>query len=235
MKFNKMFFFVILSIIAQRLIINIYLPESNIFSFLNGIPFGTNFKYLNTYMLSWIIFILSTLSYFSGNLTKLLNGYGKLLIIRNYSKTKLILCEISKLYLMLFLFIIIQFFVFWNPNISFYSNDMYSILLMSLLYFFTVIILILIQFFLELFISAEISTICIYIYTVFSVIFYNIIYINNPNLNLFYYILIPNLAMSYRNGLIDNNFNLVNLIVLILYQFLLILFSIIKIRKTELF
>ena len=95
--------------------------------------------------------------------------------------------------------------------------------------------LILIQFFLELFISAEISTICIYIYTVFSVIFYNIIYINNPNLNLFYYILIPNLAMSYRNGLIDNNFNLVNLIVLILYQFLLILFSIIKIRKTELF
>lgn len=117
------------------------------------------------YLLIPLLFILFSTS---GSVYEITHGYGKLLIIRNYSKTKLMLRKILKTIITVLLIVCVQCLVFWpfNGQLSPVSDGMAESLLM---YFVILLALIMLQHLLEFYFSTQIVNLSLFIYCFISV------------------------------------------------------------------
>lgn len=135
--------------------------------FENGFMIGLDKKDIgfgvSTSILPLLITVCFILFFTSGTVEKLTHGYGKLLIVRDYSKTLLILKRFLKNCLTIVCIVIFQLliFLFVNNYLTPVENGMLKAVLM---YFLILNALVLMQCFLEMYIPAYIVNIVIFIY-----------------------------------------------------------------------
>lgn len=235
MKNNLLIFFPIISIIIQRIIY--YFEDSQfLFPFLCGVPITQNTMVHNLHLLKWYLPIFFIINYFCGRLEEMLSGYGKLLIVRKYSKNKLLLKKILNLKIELFLFVLFQISVFFIFPTGFKAMFIGKAIVMLIMYFIFLEVIILVQFYCEFFIKPQVANIFINIFIILSIITTNTLY-NTKLLECIRYFLISNFAMGFRNGLI--NIKIVHYshaaIIFLSTEITLIILSIIKLRKIDLY
>lgn len=135
--------------------------------FENGFMIGLDKEYIGFGVLTSIVplvFPVCFILFFtSGTVENLTHGYGKLLIVRDYSKTLLILKRFLKNCLTIVCIVIFQLliFLFVNNYLTPVENGMLKAVLM---YFLILNALVLMQCFLEMYIPAYIVNIVIFIY-----------------------------------------------------------------------
>lgn len=237
MKNKLLIFFTIVSIIIQRVLYTLDCNEYLI-PFLYGVPISTNSIVHNLQLIKWYVPIFFIINYFSGSLDELLNGYGILMIIRKYNKTKLLLKKILTLKVVLIFFVLFQIITFIFFPYGFKYESIEKIIIMLLMYFLFLQTMILLQFYLEFFLSPQIANIAINIFIILSIILTNTLY-NTKVLNLFKYLFFSNLGMGFRNGIIDSQSTIIHysygIIILLLLNSTLIVLSINKLRKKDLY
>ncbi|MDO5411487.1 MAG: DUF2705 family protein [Lachnospiraceae bacterium] len=107
--------------------------------------------------------------YFSGWYTDYVEGYGRLLIIRNYSRTRMILNQCCRMavHLILFQLIITAVYHWHQQGFTPFSG---SLLQIETGYFITIYVLLLFQFFLETWMPVQIASLITNLYLISSVI-----------------------------------------------------------------
>lgn len=195
-------------------------------------PFnGIVTTYVVVSMLPLMLPIFFILFFTSGSVQNLINGYGKLLIIRNYSKTVLILKQSLNNCIKLICIIFFQLLLFLliNKNLLSVENGMIKSLLM---YFFTLNALILIQSLLEIYIPAHIVNIVIFIYCFFSYFLVQTV-LHTPVAKI---ILFPCLMFGMQNGATDSeNTYYFYFAAIIVINLLILSFIIRKFKKVDIF
>lgn len=144
-----------------------YMQDINSQSFVIGFPDGLN-EFSNLILL-FILFapLVIIFFFFSGSLQDLTNGYGKLVIIRNYSKNILLMKVIFKSLIETFFIISIQTFesyMFRTQNIFFDLSFIKSLCV----YFVTVFSLVVMEMLIELNTDAQYACLAVIIYTFVS-------------------------------------------------------------------
>lgn len=180
------------------------------------------------YLLVPLIFIIFMVS---GSIHNLTHGYGKLLIIRHYSKTKLFLENLLKNVLTvagITAFQTLLYIPFNNIMLSL-KGGLVQVLLM---YFLVLNLIVMMQGVLELFIAPHIANIVLFIYSYISCYFVQMF-----SLNLFFRILLfPCLLFGTLNSsVIFDNAYFIYLISTITISIILILIGIYKFKRTEIF
>lgn len=176
---------------------------------------------------SFILFI------FSGSVSNITNGYGKLLIVRNYSKTKLILKQCLINSTILIFLVLFQCVAFWFFN-KFLLPVENGMLQSILLYYVILCGVIMLQCLLELFFSAQIASIILFIYCFVS---YYIAQVATSTENYIIKVLLfPCLMFGMQNGATDaNNIYYFYLIAGLLLNLLFIIICIRKFKKIDIF
>lgn len=109
---------------------------------------------------------------------------------------------------------------------------------MVLMYYFFLEAIILIQFYLEFFVKPQIANIAVNIFMILSIILTNTFY-NSKLINFLKYVFIPNLGMGFRNGTVNNEFTVIHysygIIIILLLNLTLIVLSINKLRRKDLY
>lgn len=175
-----------------------------------------------------IVFILF---FFGGTMQEITQGYGKLLIIRSYSKTKLILKRLFRNSGLLLLMILFQcaVFLFINSSLIQVETGMLQSLIM---YFIILHSIIMLQSFLELYIIAQNASIILLIYSFAS---YYIVQVTEEN-TFIKILLFPSLMFGMQNGAIGgNSIYYIYLTTGILLNFLLMILCIQKFKKIDIF
>ncbi|MFY9197773.1 MAG: DUF2705 family protein [Acutalibacteraceae bacterium] len=233
LKNNKNYMFVVISIMIQKLLLDMTNMEYYGYYFLSGVPITANYAIHNLCLALWFFPVYFILQVSSGKLYNLFHGYGTLLIVRNYSKLTLICKHIFKLFFDMLIVLIFQVIVI-NINNPYISNvKTTDIIRMIIIYFFTFIVLLLIQTYLELYIEHNIATLIINIYIVLSVMMSNIITLNNF-VHLLNYFFIPCYGMGFRNGIIESNYEVIfynNAITILIFLIFTITYMIYKKMK----
>ncbi|WP_430980841.1 DUF2705 family protein [Terribacillus saccharophilus] len=170
--------------------------------FLLGIPGETEY----TLFIFWYFVFVSISFYFSGEVSELLSGYGKYVIIRNYHKGKwisrryllaLLRLTIFPLILMLVAFIVSVLSSEEMENYYLTTEIIISFVIYCLVY----CNLIFLQLYLEMFITPQIALLIVNIYVIVSVLLGGLIIKFEKGMFLMP-ILIPNISMSLRRDYI---------------------------------
>lgn len=175
-----------------------------------------------------VVFILL---FFSGTTQEITQDYGKLLIIRNYSKTKLILKRLFKNSVMLSIIVLLQcaVFLFINSSLIQVENGMLKSLVM---YFIILNSMIMLQSLLELYIAAQSASVILLVYSFAS---YYIVQITEENVIL-KILLFPCLMFGMQNGAVNcENIYYIYLTTGVLMNFFLIMLCIRKFKRTDIF
>lgn len=237
MKNKLLIFFIIISIIIQKML---YVLDSNdyLISFLYGVPVVSSSIVHNLQLIKWYVPIFFIINYFSGSLDEILNGYGIVLIIRKRNKTELLLKKILTLKITLVFFVLFQIFIFIFLPYGFKYESIEKTIIMVLMYYFFLEAIILIQFYLEFFVKPQIANIAVNIFMILSIILTNTFY-NSKLINFLKYVFIPNLGMGFRNGTVNNEFTVIHysygIIIILLLNLTLIVLSINKLRRKDLY
>ena len=175
--------------------------------------------------ITFIIFLLS------GSVERLKSGYGKLLIIRNYSKTKLYLKNFIKNNIIILIIVFFQTVLYSSVHTMFKSSNG-NIFKSIVIYYVVLSLIITIQCILELITMPHIANIIIFIYCYVSCFVAQI----TPN-NIFVKILMfPCLLFGMQNGAIQgNDLYFVFLSVSIFLNTIITLLAILKFKKTDIF
>ncbi|MEG0909557.1 MAG: DUF2705 family protein [Bacilli bacterium] len=208
LKNNKNFLFVIVAIIIQKILLDITNIEYYGYYFLGGVPTSSNYSLHNLSLAIWFFPVYFILQVSSGKLHNLFYGYGTLLIVRNYSKLKLICKHVLKLFFDMFVVLIFQVIVININNPYINNTNTTDLLKMITIYFFTLIVLLLIQTYFELYIEHNIATLIVNTYIVLSVMISNIIALNKLP-KLLNYFFIPCYGMGFRNNIIKSDYEVV--------------------------
>jgi hypothetical protein len=178
------------------------------------------------------------LFYFSGNAREITTGYGKLWLIRSYSRERLYLKNAILSAAKLACIVIGQMIIFLICDGTW--NNLSSIKLIQVIvtYFVGVWTLIQLQFLLELFMDASISNIFVNIFFVVSLIIGNSVLINH-DLSWIGVMLFPNMLFGMRSGIIYQKNIYVRYEASITYVVILLvvlnIISIIKYKKTDIY
>ena len=170
------------------------------------------------------------LFYFSGNAREITTGYGKLWLIRSYSRERLYLKNAILSAAKLACIVIGQTIIFLICDGTW--NDLSSIKLIQVIvtYFVGVWTLIQLQFLLELFMDASISNIFVNVFLAVSLI------IGNSRIGV---MLFPNMLFGTRSGIIYQKNIYVRYETSIIYVIILLvvlnIISIIKYKKTDIY
>lgn len=153
----------------------------------------------------WYIFFVCLSLFFSGNISEKLNGFGKYMLIRNYSKTKILLDQYLSIALKLLGFIVFQILVFYiMVSVLQRSLDLTATFLQIgqalLVYFLTFLTLFLVQMVLELYVSPQTSLLVVNMYVVFSVLLAGVLF-KFERMQPLLYFLLPNFAMALRTDI----------------------------------
>jgi hypothetical protein len=159
------------------------------------------------------------------------------MVIRNYSKIKLLSNTIIKIYGILLIFLFFQLGIFSINSTEFKSLSIKAVILMILMYYFTFTLLILIQFFMEYFFAPQVANLIVNIYIISSITFTNLFTTNN-SMKVINYFLLPNYALGFRNGVINNYDNGIkyqySIAFILLANIFVILLIIMKFNKKDL-
>lgn len=234
-----LFLFVLATIILQATIVyNSELLYTN-FPFLDGVPVTTSFLLENRYLLTWYLPVVSMSVYFTGYLGDTLGKYGKILMVRNYSKEKWVLKQYIHTATNLLVFVLCQIFVYYWLSIGYPLLSLEVTIKLVVMYYLTLLSLFSFQLLLELYISPQISQLAVNTYIIFSIFLTsNMFEYNLPKM--YYYLMLPNYGMGLRTGLsdIDNFSNTVmefsiGFIIIILFQIVITLLSVNRIKKID--
>lgn len=233
MRKNKIaFILLILSMIGQLLLMGYSKREYNVFPFASGI--GNTLSYeVDLFSILLIYFpIIYILFFFSGRCCELIHGYGKLLIVRNYSRTKLLLKEFVKISGVLAVIVLIQTTVFYLGQFTWNPLESSAIIKILFLYFLTLLAIVMLGYCLELFISPQLVVIILNIYTLISIMI-NYDFPDNIFIDVLFF---PNLLYGVNNGAIDNAGDyIVNIIIVMIINIFLIGLSILRSKKTDIY
>ncbi|MFE8065315.1 DUF2705 family protein [Priestia megaterium] len=196
---KRIFICVIFIIIIQSILLsNIDVVEFPV-TFLDGIPITSSFALENRFLLLWYLPVIAISFYFSGYMSDMLRTYGKVVIVRNYSKSMWVIKQYLSMIKILLVFVLCQIGAFYFSTLgnSIFSSD--EIIKLIIVYFFTLNTLFCIQTFLELYISPQVSQLIINLYIIFSILITKALYfISAPKL--LYYFLLPNYGMGFKIG-----------------------------------
>lgn len=180
------------------------------------------------YVLLPIIFIIFLLS---GSVERIKSGYGKLLIIRNYSKTKLYLKNFIKNNIIILIIVIFQTALYSSVQIIFKSSDG-NVFKSIVMYCIVLSLIITIQSILELVVMPHIANIIIFIYCYVSYFVAQV----TPDNTFVKILMFPCLLFGMQNGAIQgNDIYYVFLIVSIFLNTIITLLAILKFKKTDIF
>lgn len=232
MKLNKILlgFFCILAIFIQISFFSNYGChfENGFLIGLVNTEKGSDVSIVLMYLLIPILFIIF---FNSGALHNLTNGYGKLLIIRNYSKTKLYLRNYIKIVITSILAVVCQLVIYY------FCNDLFAPLKTGLsksivMYIVVLNLIITIQYVIELFIAPHIANVILFIYSFIS--YYTVqVATDSPIMKI---LLFPSLLFGMQNGAVDGDgiYN-IYLTVMILFNIIAVTIGILKFKKTDIF
>jgi len=230
------FLFVTSSFIVQAIFSNHFQLFSFYGSFVDGVPFTLSHGLVYKYLLIWYLPIASISFYFSGYLEDV-RKYAIVLFVRSYNRMKWMLKQYIYAFVVTMIFIFIQTFIMflfracseniWTPNgikgLSMYLLSIYT--------------LICLQWFLELYVGARFSHLIVNLYIILSILLSNELH---DGLNWLHYFFIPDHGMGFRNGLSSStafeqyviHFS-IGCLILLFSQFLLVCFSVRKIKKMD--
>ncbi|MCR8872004.1 DUF2705 family protein [Peribacillus frigoritolerans] len=238
---NKIFIFVVITIIIQAVLMRNFDFLHTGYLFLDGVPITSSYQLESKFLLYWYLPIVAMSFYFTGYFKKIVQTYGKLILIREYNKTKWMLIRYFLLMRDLILFVFCQISVF-SIDILLQHNELHIVenLQKIFMYYLSLLIIFSIQLLLELLLDIQIAQLIINIYIVISVIAVKMFFTNDVT-KFIYYTLIPNYGMGFRNGLSNNvplfQSDLINstigLYILLSLQILLVVISIVKFKKID--
>lgn len=203
--------------------------------FENGFMIGLDKEYIGFGVLTSVVplvFPVCFILFFtSGTVENLMHGYGKVLIVRDYSKTLLILKRCLRNCLTIVCIVIFQLLIFLLINN--YLMPVESGMLKSVLMYFLILnALVLMQCFLEMYIPAYIVNILIFIYC--SVSYYLVqMFFHSTAAKL---IMFPCLLFGMQNGAVgtDSSYYLY-LAAAIIINLLLVTICVRKFKKIDIF
>ncbi|WNB92538.1 DUF2705 family protein [Bacillus sp. NEB1478] len=239
---NRVFFLlVILTMVVQVLFMNDFDTLYSSFPFLDGVPITPSYSLETIFLLYWFLPIVAMSFYFSGSCSDNLKHYGKILITRNYSRSRWMLNQYFSVLIVLLTFCLIQFIIFSLLFINETTSlQPVAAIKLFIMYFFTLSTLFSFQLALELYLSPQLSQLIVNGYIVVSVLFTQQIY--NSALKLMNYLLIPNYAMGFKTGLTpipafqtDLISFLFGLFILIILMACTVVLSVVRIRKMDIY
>ncbi|MGE1164471.1 DUF2705 family protein [Peribacillus simplex] len=196
-----------------------------------------------TNFLIWFFVFISISFYFSGIISENINGYGKYMLVRNTQKLKWIMGLYYLTTIRLFGLVVLQFTFFILSSFIFTQNletfpSIIMLVKVVFIYFLTLLFLIFLQMYLELYTSPQVSLLSVNFYVVLSILLAGVIFLHNQG-ELLLYGLIPNFAMGLRLDVIsDENFIIsypIALLILGLVVLLILYFSIRKIEAKDIY
>lgn len=200
-KNKALFLLVIIIMIIQALLINDFETLYSSLPFLDGVPITSSYALENKFLVYWILPIVAMSFYFTGYCRDALVTYGKIIIIRNYGRTRWLNKRYLSMLIVSFIFVVIQALIFkfllTDSNINL---EVIEITKLLFIYFLTISTLISLQLTMELFISPQASQLIVNAYVVISIILAKQMYVFGAG-GFIYYLLLPNYAMGFKNGL----------------------------------
>ena len=202
----------------------------------NGFAVGiaSNLKYTEVafeiiYVMMHILFVLF---FFNGTFGELKNGYSKLVVIRNYSKVKLMLKTILKNMgiLGIIVFVHLLIFLLFNNYLQKINGGMEKTLI---LYFLVLNAIVCLQYLLEFFIP---ENAVVAILSIYSFLSYYLVQISRENSLVMKIILFPSLMYGMQNEAITGNTLFYTyLSAAIVINIILSVIVIVKFKKTDIF
>lgn len=200
-----------------------------------GFAIGVKSEYKELDVVMNLIYIMLPIAFIlfftSGSVQNLTQGYGKLLLIRNYSKTKLIIKQLFKNMLIILLIVLFQCVasLYFNKFLLSLESGITKALI---IYFVIILAIIMLQSLLELYTSSQNVNIIIIIYCFVS---YYIVQVteNNSILKIF---LFPSLMFGMQNGAVSGgNIYYRYLCIGVVLNVILMLLCVRKFKRTDIF
>lgn len=226
------------AIIIQRLLFQTITPDVYEFPFASSLMIYQSQIGNIVLVLYAFIPIPFILFEFSGKVTDLTKGYGKLWIIRSCGKERLYLKMIRQCAVELFVIVLYQTVIFGIGAEKFKEISLVQILLTIAAYYIGILALILLQLFLEFFFEPGYADLFINIFFVVSIFVGNCVMLLEKT-RWIGIVLFPNMIFGTRNGIIHQNMVDVKHEYVLIYLFAIIfslsILSILKFRKKDVF
>ena len=231
MKNNKLLAgLVLLSAIVQNLY---FCSNDSLYSFTFAV--GLTEEYMGFEMIVYLLFITVPMLFvgffFSENIYGLKNGYGKLFVIRNYSKSRLIMKEQLKVFLYAGLFTLVQALVYLIHSGRLLPLAGAQICRSVLSYFLGLSTLIFLQMFTEIFFSPVKAVMVTHIFLIVSYASAN--YADNRIIRA---VLFPRNMFGFLNGALSGSvIYWESMAILLVWLILISLLSLRKFNKADIF
>lgn len=182
-------------------------------------------------LINYMIPLAFILFFTSGSMQNLIQGYGKILLVRNYSRIKLIAKQILKNVLTLLIIVLFQCvaILYFNQFLKIVKSGILKSLIM---YFVIMSAIIMLQCLLEFYIPSHTVNAVLFIYSFAS---YCIVQMTG-NIAVLKIILFPSLMFGMQNGaLIGENIYYLYLCIGVVLNIIFALLCMRKFRKTDIF
>lgn len=182
-------------------------------------------------LINYMIPLIFILFFTSGSMQNLIQGYGKVLLVRNYSRTKLIVKQLFKNLLTLMIIVLFQCAAILYFN-QFLKSVKSGILKSLIMYFVIMSAIIMLQCLLEFYIPSHTVNAVLFIYSLVS---YWIVQVTG-NISVLKIILFPSLMFGMQNGALSGeNIYYLYLCIGIILNTVLAVLCIRKFKKTDIF
>jgi hypothetical protein len=191
------------TIVLQRIALQFFRESSYIFPFCSGLQVQANtvrFFAELSYMILPLPFILFL---FWDKASDLTQGYGKLILIRNYKRSKLCLRGLLNSAIWLFGIALFQMLVFIIPDKNWKILEINTSLLMLFLYYLTMLAVVSLQYCLEFYFGSQPAFGAVCIYFIVSIFVGNILF-KMDKFGIVEGLFFPNMAFAPRNGLVSD-------------------------------
>ena len=221
-------------IIAVILQIVTFLNDANN-SYEFGFAIGLSAEYRTSNivfsLINYMIPLIFILFFTSGSMQNLIQGYGKILLVRNYSRTKLIVKQLFKNLLTLLIIVLFQCAAILYFN-QFLKSVKSGILKSLMMYFVILSAIIILQCLLEFYIPSHTVNAVLFIYSFVS---YCIVQMTG-NIAVLKIILFPSLMFGMQNGALSGeNIYYLYLCIGVILNIILALMCTRKFKKTDIF
>ncbi|MFG6497019.1 DUF2705 family protein [Fictibacillus sp. UD] len=200
LKNRALFLLVVIIMIIQAVLLNHFDTLYSSLPFLDGVPITSSYALENKFLVYWFLPIVAMSFYFTGYCSDVLKTYGKVIIIRNYGRTRWLFNRFVSMMIVTLIFVVIQVLIFrfllTDSTINLEGIEVIKLLAM---YFLTLSALFALQLVMELFISPQVAQMVVNVYIVVSLLLTKQIYLIGGGF--IYYLFLPNYAMGFRNGL----------------------------------
>lgn len=140
---------------------------------------------------------------FAGKMTDLIEGYGKLLVIRHYSKVKMIVKAIGESAIILAFLLIMMALIAEFSIVSHSSFTFVQFCLVLGMYYNVILSLIILQMILEMFMKMQNATLIVNLFVLGSLLFYHPLSLLTSE-SIACFLLYPNIAFSQRSMIISH-------------------------------